>query len=211
MASYRQGEADKLPLDDASFDVFRCQTELMDLAQPLDALHEMLRILRPGGLVVCVEPNNLWNYLGFTSLTENETVECLVRRFEFSLRQHRGRAAAGRGNHSISDLLPGYFAGLGLHDITVHQNDRPAPLFPPYAGPAQKVLVEQERQWNNSSIGPWNREDLRQLFLCGGGDASSSESAFADAVEKYHREQQAIADGHFHASGGSLNYLVSAR
>jgi ubiquinone/menaquinone biosynthesis C-methylase UbiE len=211
LISFRQGDADKLPLGDESFDVVTCQTVLMHLAQPMDALREMLRILRPGGLLVCVEPNNLWNYLAFTSLTDNEPVETLVRRFEFWLRQHRGRLALGRGNHSIGDLLPGYFAGLGLRDIAVHQNDRPAPLFPPYTAPDQRALVEQERQWKNSLTGPWDKEDLRRLFLRGGGDESSFEGAFADIVEKYHHEQRAIAGGNFHASGGSINYLVSAR
>jgi len=211
LISFHLGEATQLPLNDGSFDVVTCQTVLMHLAQPLDALREMLRILRPGGLLVCVEPNNLWNYLAFTSQTENEPVEILVRRFEFWLRQHRGRLAAGQGNHSVGDLLPGYFARLGLCDIAVHQNDRPAPLFPPYAGRDQKVLVEQERQWKNSTTGPWNKGNLRQLFLRGGGDETSFENIFADIVEKYHSEQRAIADGNFHASGGGINYLVSAR
>ncbi len=211
LISFHQGDATKLPLADDSFDVVTCQTVLMHLAQPLDALREMLRILRPSGLLVCVEPNNFWNYVGFTSLTEDESVEILVRRFEFWLRQHRGRLAAGRGNHSLGDLLPGYFARLGLRDIAVHQNDRPAPLFPPYAGPAQQALVEQERQWKNSATGPWNRDDLRELFLRGGGDAAVFENVFADIVEKSRREQGAVTDGNFHAAGGSINYLVSGR
>jgi SAM-dependent methyltransferase len=209
--SFHQGNATKLPLPDDSFDVVTCQTVLMHLAQPLDALGEMRRILRPGGLLVCVEPNNLWNYLSFTSLTEDEPVEILVRRFEFWLRQHRGRLAAGGGNHSLGDLLPGYFSRLGLRDIAVHQNDRPAPLFPPYAGPDQKALVEQDRQWKNSATGPWEKENLRELFLRGGGDETFFEKVFTDIVEKYRCEQQAIAAGTFHVAGGNINYLVSAR
>jgi SAM-dependent methyltransferase len=209
--SFHQGDATKLPFPDSSFDVVTCQTVLMHLASPLAALGEMLRILRPGGLLVCVEPNNLWNYLSFTSLTEDEPVETLVHRFEFWLRQHRGRLAAGRGNHSFGDLLPGYFARLGLREITVYQNDRPASLFPSYAGPAQKALVEQESQWKNSATGPWKKEDLRELFLRGGGDETFFETVFADIVEKYRCEQKAIAAGTFHAAGGSINYLVSAR
>ena len=182
LISFHQGDATKLPFTDDSFDIVTCQTLLMHLAQPLAALREMLRILRPGGLLVCVEPNNFGNYVGFTSLTEDEPVETLVRRFEFWLRQHRGRVAAGRGNHSLGDLLPGYFARLGLRDIAVHQNDRPAPLFPPYAGPDQKVLVEQERRWKNSATGPWNKADLRELILRGGGDVTFFETVFADLV-----------------------------
>ena len=211
LISFHQGDATKLPLAADSVDVVTCETVLMHLAQPLDALREMLRILRPGGLLICVEPNNFWNYLAFTSLTEDEPVEVLVRRFEFWLRQHRGRLAAGRGNHSLGDLLPGYFAQLGLHDSAVHQNDRPAPLFPPYASPDQKALIEQDRQWKSSATGPWNKEDMRELFLRGGGDESFFETTFADIVKKYQCEQQAVTAGHFHAAGGNINYLVSAR
>jgi ubiquinone/menaquinone biosynthesis C-methylase UbiE len=211
LISFHQGDATKLPLADNSFDVVTCQTLLMHLPQPVEALREMLRILRLGGLLICVEPSNLWNYMAFTSLTEDEPVEVLVRRFEFWLRQHRGRIAAGRGNHSLGDLLPGFFAGLNLDDITVHQADRPAVLFPPYDTPAQKALIEQDQQWKNSATGPWDRDDLRKLVLLGGGSEAFFETVFAEVVEKFRSEQAAISAKTFHASGGSINYLISAR
>ena len=209
--SFHQSDATRLPLPDSSFEVVTCQTLLMHLAQPLDALREMLRILRPGGLLICVEPNNFWNYLAYTSLTEDEPVEVLVRRFEFWLRQHRGRIAAGQGNHSLGDLLPGYFAQLGLREIAVHQADRPASLFPPYNTPAQKALVEQDQHWKNSATGPWEKEDLRRLILLGGGSKNFFETVFAEILEKFHCEQAALAANTFHAAGGGINYLVSAR
>lgn len=211
LVSFHQGDAAQIPLPDNSFDVVTCQTLLMHLPKPLNALREMLRILRPGGLLICVEPNNLWNYLAFTSLTADESVEVLVRRFEFWLRQHRGRLAAGRGNHSIGDLLPGLFAQLGLREIAVYQADRPAALFPPYDAPAQQALIEQEQQWSQSASGPFDKEDLRRLFLLGGGAETDFERSFAEAVEKFHGEQHAIAMGSFHSAGGSINYLVSGR
>lgn len=211
LLSFQQGDATRLPLPDESFDAVTCQTVLMHLADPQAALREMLRILRPGGLLICVEPNNLWNLMTFSSLTEGETVETLVRRFELWLRQHRGRMAAGEGNHSIGDLLPGYFSDLGLSDISVHQADRPAPLFSPYETADQKALIEQERQWYDSAAGPWDREDLRRLVLLGGGTDELFETAFAELEQKFHREQEAIAGGAFHSAGGVISYLLSAR
>lgn len=209
--SFVQSDASSLPLADGSFDVVTCQTMLMHLAEPLEALREMLRILRTGGLLICVEPNNLWNYLGFSSLTEDEPVETIVRRFEFWLRQHRGRIAAGQGNHSIGDLLPGCFAQLGLREIAVHQADRPAPLFPPYAGKDQQALLKQTCEWKDSATGPWDRDELRRLILLGGGTESLFETVFAELTEGFAREQTAIANWVFHAGGGGINYLVSGR
>src|SRR5580765_1046343 len=124
LLKFVQGDATAIPLPDNSFDVVTCQTVLMHLPRPLDALREMLRILRSGGLLVCVEPNNLWNYLTFTSLSPSDPTERIVREFEFWLRYHRGKVAAGKGDHSIGDLLPGYFARVGLRDIAVHLSDR---------------------------------------------------------------------------------------
>src|ERR1035441_3597090 len=46
-----QGDATAIPLPNESFDVVTCQTVLMHLARPADALRDMLRILRPGGLL----------------------------------------------------------------------------------------------------------------------------------------------------------------
>jgi len=141
LLTFVRGDAGQIPLADDSFDVVTCQTVLMHLAQPLDALREMVRILRPGGILACVEPNNLWNYLAFTSLTADEPVEAIVRRFEFWLRYHRGKVAAGEGDHTIGDLLPGMLGQTGLRDITVYQSDRAAALFPPYDAPAQLAVM----------------------------------------------------------------------
>jgi len=206
-----EGDASKLPLPDNSFDAVTCQTVLMHLANPVDAVREMLRVLRPGGLLICVEPNNFWNYLAFNSLTAAAPVERLVRRFEFWLRYHRGKHSLDQGDHAIGDLLPGYFAQAGLTQIEVHQSDRAMALIPPYSTRAQQALLEQEATWKNSATGPWNIEDLRQCVRAGGGSDEFFEGGFRELLENFAAEQAAVTDGKFHAAGGCLNYLVSGR
>lgn len=205
------GDATAIPLPDNSFDVVTCQTVLMHLERPLDALREMLRILRPGGLLICTEPNNFWNYLSITSLTAATPVERLVRQFEFWLRYHRGKVKLGAGDHTIGDLLPGYFAQTGLTEILVHQSDRAGALFPPYATPAQRTLIEQEQQWQTSATGPWDQDELRRCVLAGGGTEELFNAGVKDWIAKFAAEQQAIAAGKFHMAGGCFCYLVSGR
>jgi len=47
--------------------------------------------------------------------------------------------------------------------------------------------------------------------LGGGGTEAFFETVLTELLEKYQREQQAIAAGTFHLAGGSVNYLVSGR
>lgn len=206
-----QGEAEKIPLPDNSFDAVTCQTVLMHLPQPLVALREMVRITRPGGIVICAEPNNLWNTMAFTSLTAAEPVETVARRFEFWLRYHRGKAALGLGDNSLGDLLPGYFQRVGLTDVSVYLSDRAIPALPPYDVPEQRTVLEQEREWQKSSTGPWNREELRARVLSGGGSAEFFEQVFGELIERFEQEQRAIATGEFHTAGGGNSFLTSGR
>jgi SAM-dependent methyltransferase len=211
LLTFVQGDATRIPLPSDAFDVVTCQTLLMHLPQPLDALREMRRIVRPGGLLVCVEPSNLWNYLPFTSLTGSESTEALLARFEFWLRCHRGRIKAGLGDHNFGDLLPGYFAQLGLVDVAVYQSDRAAAVFPPYDKPYQQAILEQEWEWKHRGAGPFNREELRRLLLLGGGSDELFERVFPQLLRNHERQEDAVAAGTFHAGYGAATYLVSGR
>lgn len=53
--TFRQADVFALPFADASFDVTHCHQVLTHLPRPADALREMLRVTRPGGLVAARE------------------------------------------------------------------------------------------------------------------------------------------------------------
>ncbi len=52
---YRQGEAERLPLDDASVDVVLANMFLHHVERPAVAIGEMVRTLRPGGRLVITD------------------------------------------------------------------------------------------------------------------------------------------------------------
>ena len=57
--TYQIGTAEVIPFPDHSFDMVTCQTVLVHVKDATVALNEMLRVLKPGGLIAVAEPNNL--------------------------------------------------------------------------------------------------------------------------------------------------------
>lgn len=53
------GDAYKIPLASNSADCVMCQTLLMHIKDPAHVLGEFFRVLKPGGIVVCMEPDEL--------------------------------------------------------------------------------------------------------------------------------------------------------
>ncbi len=116
--SYSRGHAEELPFEDASFDLVTCQTVLMHVPDPHRVIHEMTRVTKPGGLVLAAEPNNRSLTLMTSSVTADMTVDERLDVVRFYLICERGQRELGKGDHSIGDLLPGYFAEAGLERIT---------------------------------------------------------------------------------------------
>ena len=54
-ADLREGDAEHLPFDDASFDTVVCAFSLCTIPSPVAALGEMRRVLRPGGHLLLVD------------------------------------------------------------------------------------------------------------------------------------------------------------
>ena len=70
-ADLRVANGEALPFADGTFDLATCQTVLIHLPDPSLALREMMRVVRPGGLVLAVEPCNMASMGVFSSVTDS--------------------------------------------------------------------------------------------------------------------------------------------
>jgi len=209
--TFKIGRANDLPLPSDTYEVVTCQTVLMHLADPLGALREMARVAKPGGIIIAAEPNNFFNIMAFSSLTADEPVESVVKRFEFWLRYHRGKKLAGAGDNTIGDVLPGMFGKLGLTDISVTLSDKTSPLFPPYASQEQRVLIKQAREWKKTKTGMWDSKALLKYAKAGGAGKKLLEEGMGLVFEMMNKELAEIKRKTFHAAGGGMHYLISGR
>ncbi|MBU6427679.1 MAG: methyltransferase domain-containing protein [Cyanobacteria bacterium REEB65] len=211
---FQVGLAESLDFPDESFDLVTCQTLLIHLKDAKAALGEMQRVLKPGGLLLAVEPNNRVQALGRSSLRAEEAPAATLARVRFHVLCEQGRALLGEGDYSIGDLLPGLLHELGLKEIQVFQSDHAHGLWGDFSSAEQVALVEpalQEVDLRSAACSPWSPEDARRYFVAAGG----SEEEFADSLQALEtderRTREAIESHAYHRAGGKILYLIHAR
>jgi len=162
----KEGDAQNLPFPDDSFDLVTCQTVLIHVPLPEKAIREMKRVLRPGGTLLCVEPNNIVQSLIKTSLTKNDSIEETLDHIKYRLIIEKGKRKMGRGDNSLGDLLPGMFAKEGLSGIEVRLSDKAIAMYPPYDNEEQVATL---KQWLKGSS--WKSKTQKDIdFFCAAGE-----------------------------------------
>jgi len=202
-----EGNVQNLPFADNSFDFVTCQTLLIHVPEPQKALNEMKRVLKPGGTVLCVEPNNIVQSLTKTSLTKNDSIEETLDHIKYRLIIEKGKKNMGRGDNSLGDLLPGMFALEDLRNIEVRLSDKAIPMYPPYDNEEQLATL---KQWMNGSSWKSNTQKDIDFFSAAGEEFMQF---YFEYQEKYANQADhvmgALQREQYHAAGGSLMYLVS--
>lgn len=209
--TYRLGDAERIPFHDGVFDLVTCQTVLIHVADPRAVLREMMRVLAPGGLVAVAEPNNLSNMGVLGSTMFRADPARILDLMHLHLVCQRGKEALGLGNNSIGDMLPGYFAEVGLEAVTVHQSDKAASLVPPYATREEQVRRAEAIDFARREMFAWDRAETRRYFLAGGGSEGDFERLWAAAGRAARETAAALERGEEHQAGGGVQYLVAGR
>jgi 2-polyprenyl-3-methyl-5-hydroxy-6-metoxy-1,4-benzoquinol methylase len=208
-ASYQQGVAEALAFADASFDMVTCQTLLIHVADPAVVLGEMLRVVKPGGLVVASEPNNRASLLVDTD--PDASVEEIVELLRFYLICERGKLALGEGNSSVGDLLPGYLVQQGAVDIQTLIADKTSRLTPPYEGDEQRALRQEVIDDATCNRWVWSHDETRRLFLAGGGTQRDFDTGWAQRMAAARAVAERIESNTYHGAGGIIHYMVAGR
>jgi SAM-dependent methyltransferase len=205
------GDACDLPLPDHSFDLATCQTLMLHLQAPQKALREMMRITKPGGLILCIEPNNLVARLPFNGLMGEADPETLILLSELEWRYVLGRARLGKGAEFVGEQLPGLFAQSGLESIQVWLCDKAVPSFPPYGSEAEAAGRQAMERWRAEESGPFDRNEARENVLAGGGSEVFFDKAWQLGLKCFGDMLDACRQGRWSAAGGGLFYIVGAR
>lgn len=209
--SYRQGDANALPFDDAQFDLVTCQTLLIHVPDPSATLREFTRVLKPGGLLALSEPNNLAGSLVRDSENFNGNIDALMAAVRLQALCERGKAALGLGNNSIGDLLPGMLHAVGLEDLQVYLSDKATLTLPNQSTPAQAAGLAQTEDWLARDFWIWEKTETESYFRAGGGAPAEFPKLWANAMDYGRRSFQAAKEQRLSAVQAGFQYLMSGR
>jgi predicted O-methyltransferase YrrM len=206
---FLEGDATELDFEDASFDLVTCQTLLMHVADPRAAIRELLRVTKPGGLVLASEPNNLTASVMRSSTNLDAPIEDMVESVRFVLTCERGKAALGEGVDSIGNLVPGYLAQAGAVAIQTFISDKTHAVYPPYNSDRQQALCAFLAEGPGRTY--WPREKSKRYFLAGGGTEDEFDRAWEREAADSRRVAAAVQAATFHTTGGFILYLTAGR
>ena len=202
--SLQAADARTLPFEDGFFDIVTCQTVLIHIKNPAQALAEMKRVLKPGGTILCVEPNNRIQSLIKSSLSADDSVEETLEHVKYALIYEKGKKKRGEGDNSLGDLLPGMFAEAGFRNIEVRLSDKAIAMYPPYIKPEQEATLQQ---W--ARVSGETAEDEVYFKSAGRGYLAFYEMYRRKYAHLGERMADAIENHTYHAGGGAIMYLVS--
>ena len=113
-ASFAAADACSLPFPDGTFDSTFCVAVLQHVADTGAALREFVRVTRPGGRIVAVEPDNSARYW-FSSAPAGIAAYGVARTFFDALARLRGETLDPR----VGPRLPTMFAAAGIEPLEV--------------------------------------------------------------------------------------------
>lgn len=203
----QQADASDLPFEDNTFDVVTCQTLLIHVEYPDQVIAEMKRVLKPGGIILCVEPNNRVQHLIRTSLSESTPIEEVLDHVKYALIYEEGKKILGQGDNSLGDLLPGLIAKAGFEDIEVRLSDKAIAMYPPYDRKDQVATLQQWADGNHISATGTDERDYFQTM--GPESLAFYESYHAKYINQLGKLLDALEKEEYHSGGGALMYVVS--
>jgi SAM-dependent methyltransferase len=164
-------DAVRLPFAEASFDAAFAVAVLQHVAEPARAIAGLARVLRPGGRLVCVEPDNRARYW-FSEPGVGRDAFDLATRFFGAIDAAQG----GNGDPSLGPRLPGLLRAHGFEALVVH-------LFPVsvsrLGAPVARMWTER-RQAVEAALASAPSEAIAQI----GQDLLAALSRYAEEAQR---------------------------
>jgi SAM-dependent methyltransferase len=199
-----EADVTKLEPEEEQYDVAVCHALLLHMSDPVKVLNRMSRCVKPGGLVICIEPH----WISCMAKTDHHG-DRQSKYVKLGVLQSLYEEDAGRtgkdGNIGIK--IPVFMDDAGLTDIECRLSDK-VNLLLPHQSPDQRTrMFESLRAEGHGSI-PQNQDQFKEQLKSRGLSAEQAqqqyeaESALAARYARYAADQKVVyAPGMFISFG----------
>ncbi len=206
-------QADITALDevpDNRYDLAICQTVLMHLSRPDLALREMSRVVKPGGLVIAIEPDLLAASASRRGSQQAEDFDHLRTRLLVDTYAMQGCERTGAGDYRIASKLPILMTEAGLTQPRLWFNPMAHQCSPPYSKNqddyASFLLDHHESGAAEEFESTW-----KMLFDAGGGPAELWQRYKDQERVLNQHVLKALREGSYQAAGSGMLGVCAAR
>lgn len=203
------GEAQALPYADGTFDVVTCQTLLIHVPDPRAVVDEMLRVLRPGGVLLLVEPNNLAEGVARLVSEPGFDLEGAVAYFRLQALGEKGKHALGKGYNSLGEGLVGLLDPARVTDVDVWNNDKCVVFLPGQPHKDRPELRDERRILDTGALA-WSRDETLGYYLAGGGRPEEFDALWERARGVWRERIERLERGELAGNAGGLFYVLRA-
>ena len=127
-AEFHEGSIYDTPFNSQSFDITMTHTVLMHVPYPEKVIHEMMRVTKPGGLVITCEVNRNAHTAMLHIEVSNHQEMAPLELFQSLNREIRMRTGV---DHNIGARLSVLMHAAGLKHIQIRVSDASRFLYPP--------------------------------------------------------------------------------
>lgn len=202
-AHFVEADVTKVELADGHYDVALCHALLLHMTDPVGLLERMKRCVKPGGLVICIEPH--W-------------IGCMAKTYYHGDRQSNyvaldvlqglweEDAERTHKDGNIGIKVPVYMDKVGLIEIACRLSDKVNLILPHQSEDRNRQMLELLR-WEGHGSTPADPEAMKKRLLSRGLSAEEAqrqyeaESALAARYAVCHLNQQAV-----YAPGMMISY-----
>ncbi|MCP4633429.1 MAG: methyltransferase domain-containing protein [candidate division Zixibacteria bacterium] len=212
-ADFTTGDVYNLPIPDCCADWAMCQTLMIHLENPKLALSEMIRILKPGGLLLCIEPDNLRPALDwvFSSLPKLD-LETQLLFYKVNTIANDGRIKMGRGDRGVAPSIPHMLSELGIDDLEILTRDTVPFLEPPYKTERQQEMIANMKKHvlNDENFNAMY-DEFKEEFINGGGNIREFDKLYEISKNLREIQLQQMENKEFFICGAHPIYLFKGR
>lgn len=189
-----EADVTKVELEGGQYDVAVCHALLLHMPDPISLLKRMSRCVRPGGLVICIEPHWIGGMANTYYHGDRQSTYVKLGVLQGLYEEDAGRTGKD-GNIGIK--VPVLMDDVGLTDIDCRLSDK-VNLLLPHQNPDQRSRIFASLQAEGHGSSPRSPDEFKERLRSRGLSAEEAqhqyeaECALAARYAEYGMNQQVV-------------------